>query len=116
MKKTRNTCLTCLDYYGCMKMGLKPSIGVCSLKRPDQRQIALTTIRDAVTKAGGSVTLRRKIRAVADDFIGPGEPIEISRISLEPGTQAESLIFLAAPDTTTDRLETSILEKIASQL
>ena len=103
-RKVTNTCLTCLDYYGCMKTDLKPSPGECFSKRPDHRRIVLSEIKDAVRKTG-SVGLRRPVR-IRRDYIGVDMQHIVRVVRPFPGTRIESMEFSLGRDEQGDEVST----------
>lgn len=117
--KTRNVCHTCLDYYGCKKMGLKPSIGECSIRRPDRRTEALLIIAETVKREG--VAFLRHPVSVTQDFIGMDFNFTVRSVTTTPGTRPESLDFTVGTDEYGEKvhagnLGTSDLIKIANEI
>lgn len=118
-KKVQNICHTCLDYYGCMKIYLKPAIGECSTARPNKRLIALQEIAEAIRKKGIAF-LRRPVE-VNEDFCGCPFNYTVRRVSLPEGMTIQGLCFSlgtsAFGDTVmTDSISTNDLVKIRQEL
>lgn len=120
MKRTpNNICHTCIYYYECVKMNLKPSIGECSIKNLDKRLIALQEIRDKIIHKR-SVYLRHTVE-VTEDFIGCPFPFTVRRVYLPEGVKPEGLSFALGTDSYgdtvwTDNISTGDVIQIAKEL
>lgn len=117
--KTHNICHTCLDYYGCMKISLKPAIGECSIVRPNRRLIALQDIAEAVRKKG--IAFLRHPVEVTEDFCGCPFDHIVRRVSLPEGMTIQGLCFSLGTssfgDTVmTDSISTEDLLRIKQEL
>ena len=71
--RTRNTCHTCLDYFGCMKIWQKPSGAECPIKRTDHRHAALLHIADVLTVKSTDFDY---FKAAIECALGMYKPIE----------------------------------------
>lgn len=117
--RNRKTCLECLDYYGCTRMNLKPSIGECSVNRTDIRHEALEKIADKV-KRKGTAFLKHPV-SVTEDFCGMDFDFTVRSVSLGEGTRAEALDFTVGTNSygekvSTGNLRTRDLVNIANEI
>ncbi len=117
--KPHNICHTCLDYYGCMKVSLKPAIGECSIVRPNNRLIALQGIAETIRKKG--IAFLRHPVEVTEDFCGCPFSHTVRRVSLPEGMNLQGLSFSlgksAFGDTVmTDSISNKDLMKIKQEI
>ena len=118
-RKRRDVCLSCLDRYGCTRMGLKPSIGECSFVRTGRRMAALGKILDAVRRKG-TCFLKRTVD-VTQDFCGMDFKVSVRLVRPYPGVLPESLRFGLGKDAhgeevSTEDVSTEDLERILQEI
>ena len=117
--RTTNTCHTCRDYYGCMKIWQKPSGAECPIRRTDHRHAALLHIADVLKKK--RIAFLRRALDIEVDLIGCDFPYRVRKIALPDGVKADGLDFYLGNDeygspVWTSHLSTNDIIKIKEQI
>lgn len=86
----------CLLRFACLKLGIIPRIGDCSIPADDKRLNALKDISGKLTKEGSRQL--RKVVVVTNDFMGMSFPFAAKRVYRPEGYDRTSLCFALGKD------------------
>lgn len=106
-------CMKCPNKPACIRHGIKPPIGQCSVPTLPTEKDDLELIGRKIVQNKGCVLLKMPLN-VKVDFLGTEHEITVRKVFLLKGEQAKGRVFHIDSESTTENLSREDIRKIVS--